>query len=122
MREGGFAAAQMPIVLGAEGAGEVAETGPGRQRVRARRPSCHQPLRGECPACAAGGETECPNLRVVGEHLGGTYAEYIALPAPDGLGYPESAASIVVGRVRAAARASRGGERRGSLRPRSATR
>ena len=102
-REGGFAAAQMPIVLGAEGAGEVAEIGPGASGFA---PGDRVVINsfvacGECPACAAGRETECPNLRVVGEHFDGTYAEYIALPArsllsaPDGLGYPELAASIV---------------------------
>ena len=102
VREGGFAAAPMPIVLGAEGAGEVAEIGPGASGfapgdrvVISRFGAC-----GECPACAAGRETECPNLRVVGEHFDGTYAEYIALPtrsllpAPDGLGYLKLAASI----------------------------
>jgi hypothetical protein len=103
VREGGFAAAQMPIVLGAEGAGEVAEIGPGASGFAPGDRVVINPFVacGECPACAAGRETECPNLRVVGEHFDGTYAEYIALPArsllsaPDGLGYPELAASIV---------------------------
>jgi NADPH:quinone reductase-like Zn-dependent oxidoreductase len=53
------------------------------------------------PGLRGGPGTEYPNLRVVGEHFDGAYAEYIALPArsllsaPDGLGYPELAASIV---------------------------
>jgi D-arabinose 1-dehydrogenase-like Zn-dependent alcohol dehydrogenase len=93
VREGGFAAAQMPIVLGAEGAGEVAEIGPGASGFAPGDRVVINPFVacGECPACAAGRETECPNLRVVGEHFDGTYAEYIALPArsllsaPDGL-------------------------------------
>jgi Alcohol dehydrogenase GroES-like domain/WYL domain len=103
VREGGFAAAQMPIVLGAEGAGEVAEIGPGASGFAPGDRVVINPFVacGECPAYAAGRETECPNLRVVGEHFDGTYAEYIALPArsllsaPDGLGYPVLAASIV---------------------------
>jgi hypothetical protein len=103
VREGGFAAAQMPIVLGAEGAGEVAEIGPGASGFAPGDRVVINPFVacGECPACAAGRETECPNLQVAGGHFDGTYAEYIALPArsllsaPDGLGYPELAASIV---------------------------
>ena len=103
VREGLFAAAPMPIVLGAEGAGEVAEIGPGVTGLARGDRVVINPFVAcdECPACAAGRETECPNLRVVGEHFDGTYAEYIALPArsllpaPEGLGYPELAASIV---------------------------
>lgn len=103
VREGGFAGAPMPIVLGAEGAGEVAAVGsgvtgfaPGDRVVINPFVSC-----GECPACTEGRDSECPRLRIVGEHFDGTYAEYIALPArsllpaPDRLGYPELAASIV---------------------------
>jgi NADPH:quinone reductase-like Zn-dependent oxidoreductase len=103
VREGGVAEAPIPITLGCEGAGEVAGTGPG---VTGFAPGDRVVINpfvacGKCPACAAGRETECPNLRVVGEHLDGTYAQYIALPArtlvssPEGLGYPELAASVV---------------------------
>lgn len=103
VREGGVAAAPMPIVLGCEGAGDVVEIGtgvagfaPGDRVVINPFVAC-----GVCLACATGRETECPDLRVVGEHLDGTYAEYIALPArsllpaPDGVDYPELAASVV---------------------------
>jgi NADPH:quinone reductase len=102
VREGGIAAAPVPIVLGVEGAGEVAAIGTGvtgfapGDRVVIDPMICD-----ECPACTAGRDNECPNLRLVGEHLDGTYAEYIALPArnllpaPDGLSYPELAASVI---------------------------
>jgi len=103
VREGGLAAAPVPIVLGVEGAGEVATIGtgvtgfaPGDRVVINPMVVCE-----ECPACAAGRGNECPNLRLVGEHFDGTYTEYIALPArnllpaPEGLGYPELAASVV---------------------------
>jgi NADPH:quinone reductase-like Zn-dependent oxidoreductase len=103
VREGAFAGAPMPLVLGAEGVGEVAELGPGVTQFSPGDRVVVNPFVAcdECPACAAGRETECPNLRVVGEHFDGTYAEYIVLPArsllpaPDGLGYPELAASTV---------------------------
>jgi NADPH:quinone reductase-like Zn-dependent oxidoreductase len=103
VREGRIAEAPVPIVLGCEGAGEVAEIGPGVTGLAPGDGVVINPFVAcdECPACVAGRETECPNLRVVGEHLDGTYAEYIALPArsllpaPDGPGYPELAASVV---------------------------
>jgi D-arabinose 1-dehydrogenase-like Zn-dependent alcohol dehydrogenase len=58
----------------------VAETGPGVTGLAPGDRVVVNPFVacGECPACAAGRETECPNLRVVGEHLDGTYAQYIA--------------------------------------------
>jgi len=103
VREGRFAEAPVPITLGVEGAGEVAAVGdgvtgfaPGDRVVLNPMVVCD-----ECAACASGRDSECPRLRVVGEHFDGTYAEYIALPvrnviaAPEGLGFDELAASIV---------------------------
>jgi NADPH:quinone reductase-like Zn-dependent oxidoreductase len=103
VREGGLASAPLPLVLGCEGAGQVAEIGAGVTGFAVGDRVVINPFVTcqECPACVAGRQTECPNLRVVGEHLDGTYAEYSAVPArnvlqaPDGLGYPELAASVV---------------------------
>ncbi|MEU8874042.1 zinc-binding dehydrogenase [Streptomyces javensis] len=103
IREGKFTEAPVPIVLGVEGAGEVAALGagtvgftPGDRVVLNPMVVCDA-----CPACRAGRDSECPELQVVGEHFDGTYAEYISLPArnvlhaPEGLGDDRLAASIV---------------------------
>ncbi|RJQ83996.1 hypothetical protein D5S19_18570 [Amycolatopsis panacis] len=103
IREGRFAEAPLPIVLGVEGAGEVAAVGDGVTGFAIGDRVVINPMVvcDECEACAAGRDSECPRLQVVGEHFDGTYAEYIALPArnmiaaPEGLGYEALAASIV---------------------------
>ncbi|GAA3525252.1 zinc-binding dehydrogenase [Amycolatopsis ultiminotia] len=103
IREGRFAEAPTPIVLGVEGAGEVAALGDGVSGFTVGDRVVINPMVvcDECEACTSGRDSECPRLQVVGEHFDGTYAEYIALPArniiaaPEGLGHDVLAAGIV---------------------------
>ena len=80
----------LPHILGADGAGEVAETGsdvtgfePGDRVVVNPGLSC-----GHCEFCIAGEEPLCHEYKILGEHVPGTYAEYVAVPAKNALPIP----------------------------------
>jgi NADPH:quinone reductase-like Zn-dependent oxidoreductase len=53
---------------------------------------------GHCPACRSGEDSLCHGIQVIGEHVPGTAAEYIVVPAanlavvPSGMPWPEAAA------------------------------
>ena len=73
----------LPHILGADLAGEIAAVGSDvvdlevGERVTANPGiSC-----GECEYCARGEDPLCVAYRVLGEHLPGTYAEYVVVPA-----------------------------------------
>jgi len=73
----------LPHILGADAAGEIAEVGsdvmdlePGERVVVNPGISC-----GRCEACARGEDSLCVGFQVLGEHLPGTYAEFVAVPA-----------------------------------------
>jgi NADPH:quinone reductase-like Zn-dependent oxidoreductase len=74
---------EFPHVVGSDGAGVVKEVGSAvRQVHRGDRVMINPTLScGECPACRAGEESLCERLRVLGEHRGGTAAEYVVVPA-----------------------------------------
>src|SRR5690349_3273492 len=70
-------------VLGADGAGVIDALGPGVSAVAVGdhvviNPgiSCRA-----CEYCLAGEQPLCPRFRLLGEHLPGTMAEYVAVPA-----------------------------------------
>ncbi len=95
---------QFPHILGADVAGVVAGVGDratgvrvGDEVVLAPGISC-----GQCPACSAGEDTLCPSYSVLGEHVPGGYAEYVAvprvnvLPKPARLSFEDAAAVPLV--------------------------
>lgn len=104
VRDGRFAEQQpFPIILGVEGAGDVVEVGgtvtaleEGQRVVLLPMLGC-----GMCDACRSGADSGCRQLKFLGEHVDGTYAEYIAVPArnavpaPESLSYVELAASLL---------------------------
>ncbi len=94
----------LPTILGADGAGEIAETGsevsdlePGDRIVLNPGLWC-----GHCEYCTAGQESLCVDFRILGEHVPGTYAEYVAVPArnayrmPVPMAYEPAAAAPLV--------------------------
>jgi NADPH:quinone reductase-like Zn-dependent oxidoreductase len=94
----------LPLILGNDVAGEVAEPGPGVQGIEpgaevvlAPGVSC-----GRCEACALGDDNFCRRYQVLGNGLNGGYAEYVVVPAanvlpkPSRLSWAEAAALPLV--------------------------
>jgi L-gulonate 5-dehydrogenase len=85
--------AAYPAVGGHEIAGVVAELGDGVESPAPGTPVVVEPFLGcgKCYACRVGKSNCCRNLRIIGAHLPGGYAEYVTAPAthvhvvPDGL-------------------------------------
>jgi len=72
-----------PHVLGADGAGVVESVGTGVDRLE---PGQHVVLNpgiscGACEVCLAGDQPLCRDYRILGEHLEGTMAEFVRIPA-----------------------------------------
>lgn len=94
----------MPHILGADGAGEVAEVGAEVRSVRPGDQVCLYPPTNcrECEFCLTGRDFMCLHIRALGERLEGTYAEFVKLPAencfpiPAGMSFAEAAAFPLV--------------------------
>jgi NADPH:quinone reductase-like Zn-dependent oxidoreductase len=89
-----------PFVVGSDGAGEIEAVGsaaggwrPGDRVLINPGISC-----GHCPPCEEGDEALCSSFAILGEHVPGTAAEAIVVPAanlgrvPDGMSWSEAAA------------------------------
>jgi 6-hydroxycyclohex-1-ene-1-carbonyl-CoA dehydrogenase len=81
-----------PLVLGHEASGHVAECAadvsnlrPGQRVLIPAVLTC-----GRCTFCRTGRENICAEMRMLGNHCDGAYAEYVAVPAKDVLPLPES--------------------------------
>ena len=88
----------LPHILGADVAGEVAESSHkelpiGRRVMVQPGLSC-----GRCEACLEGRDNECPRYDVLGSQSDGGYAEFVrvpvpnVIPIPDAIGFAEAAA------------------------------
>jgi NADPH:quinone reductase-like Zn-dependent oxidoreductase len=94
----------MPHILGADGAGTIVEVGAKVAGVKIGDAVCLYPPTGcgECEFCRADRDFMCIRLRVLGERLEGTYAQYVKLPAqncfpiPNGYSFEEAAAFPLV--------------------------
>ncbi len=109
-----------PHILGSDFSGAIAEVGAGVTGWRPGQRVVANPTLwcGRCAQCVAGWHNRCDSFAILGEHVRGAYAEYVAVPArnlvaiPDG--YPDDLAAaaplvsvtawhmlIVAGRLRA---------------------
>ena len=72
----------MPHILGADGAGVVVETGAKVENVKVGDAVCLYPPTGcgQCEFCRTERDFMCIRLRVLGERIEGTYAQYVKLP------------------------------------------
>ena len=81
----------MPITLGHEVAGEVEWLGSKVTNVKAGDRVClHYNIScGDCYYCKSGSEQFCTTVKMIGHHIDGGYAEYIAMPARNTVPLPE---------------------------------
>ena len=94
----------LPHVVGADGAGVVVALGAGVTRAALGDEVMFDPgvSCGSCAACRSGDEPFCEHYGILGEHLPGTLAEVVAVPAenlaprPQGWSWAESAAFSLV--------------------------
>jgi alcohol dehydrogenase, propanol-preferring len=83
-----------PIVLGHEASGTVEDLGPGVTNVKkGQRVLIPAVLTcGRCPLCRQGRENICADMKMLGNHFDGAYAEFVAVPSKDLLNLPDSIA------------------------------
>lgn len=82
---------ELPLILGVDGAGVVDEPGDGVDDVAAGDrvviyPAVHC---GRCEFCLRGDQMLCLRCRIIGEHVDGTFAEYVCVPAHNVCPIPE---------------------------------
>ena len=91
---------ELPHVMGSDGAGVVESAAPDVTRVKAGDEVVLNPgiSCGSCEFCLRGEHSLCVSFRIVGEHLAGTFAEFVVVPEvnahqkPKGLSWEEAAA------------------------------
>ena len=94
----------LPHIPGADGAGVIAGVGEGvADPAQGTRVVINANLScGECEACRAGHDNLCRSWKLLGEHVSGTYAESVVVPAanvvplPDSVSYEDAAAAGLV--------------------------
>ena len=93
----------MPHILGIEGAGVVAAVGSGVDEVAVGDRVAVSYIRtcDACEWCKRGQDNLCENRRLFGEHIPGSYAQYMVAPAshcialPENVTFADAAASLV---------------------------
>lgn len=112
---------EYPHIPGADGAGQIAELGPGMTGWSVGDRVVINPnlSDGECDFCLAGLDNQCRNWGLLGETRRGTFAEYVKVPArnlypvPDGFDERVAAAAALVYETAWHSLITRGGVRPG---------
>ena len=91
-RSGRTGAKQLPRTLGHEVAGEIVRLGSGvRGRSEGERVVLHYNITcGACMWCREGNEQFCAECRMLGHHVDGGWAEYVAVPAVNAIVLPRA--------------------------------
>jgi threonine 3-dehydrogenase len=94
----------LPVVLGHEGAGTIVEVGPGvtNLRIGDRVALESHLICGQCFSCRTGDAHTCERTRIIGMHIDGLFAQYMAAPQDICLKLPDHA-SLEVGALLEAA-------------------
>ena len=89
--EGVSPQAFLPITLGHEVSGVIEKIGSEvKNRKIGERVCIHYNIScGECQYCLSGNDQFCPEAKMIGHHLDGGYAEYIAVPARNAIHLPD---------------------------------
>src|SRR5271168_3670855 len=89
----------LPQVMGVEAAGVIAEAEPGSGLKAGMKAILYsEAFCGKCRYCLAGDQPLCENVKIMGEHRHGGFAEYVAMPSrcffalPDGADLEEAGA------------------------------
>ena len=90
---------RLPIILGHECSGVIAEVGSNVDASRVGQPVTVEPFFtcDQCPFCAEGNYNFCADLRIIGHQVPGAFAEYVLIPArfahikPENVSYDEAA-------------------------------
>lgn len=82
---------EFPHVLGADGAGVVESVGDGVTGIKPGAEVMINPAAscGRCEFCRAGEQSMCTTLRMLGEHMPGTFAELVSVKASNVFPFPE---------------------------------
>ena len=90
-RAGRSAMGFMPITLGHEVAGVVEKIGSQVTNVKVGERVClHYNITcGDCYSCSTGNEQFCDSVKMLGHHVDGGYAEFIAVPARNAIHLPD---------------------------------
>ncbi|MFX1537226.1 MAG: zinc-binding dehydrogenase, partial [Promethearchaeota archaeon] len=82
----------LPLIMGHEFSGEVVEIGKNVEKVAVGDRVSVKPLItcGKCEQCGAGQDNICSNIKMIGLHVDGAFAEYVSGPAENCYKIPDS--------------------------------
>ena len=88
----------LPQVMGVEAAGEIVEAEPGSGLKPGMKAILFsEAFCGQCRYCLAGDQPLCENVKIMGEHRHGGFAEYIAMPSRCFMPLPDDADLVAAG-------------------------
>jgi NADPH:quinone reductase-like Zn-dependent oxidoreductase len=88
----------LPQVMGVEAAGEIAEAEPGSGLKPGMKAILFsEAFCGRCRYCLAGDQPLCENVKIMGEHRHGGFADYIAMPSRCFMPLPDDADLVTAG-------------------------
>jgi NADPH:quinone reductase-like Zn-dependent oxidoreductase len=88
----------LPQVMGVEAAGEIVEAEPGSGlKPGMKAVLFSEAFCGGCRYCLAGDQPLCENVKIMGEHRHGGFAEYIAMPSRCFVALPDDADLVAAG-------------------------
>jgi NADPH:quinone reductase-like Zn-dependent oxidoreductase len=88
----------LPQVMGVEAAGEIAEAEPGSGlKPGMKAVLFSEAFCGCCRYCLAGDQPLCENVKIMGEHRHGGFADYIAMPSRCFMPLPDDADLVAAG-------------------------